>query len=96
MIDADLPEYLTSALLSLCQDRPYSGRRPRSPDILKRDPNNLEAHKPLGRIYLRSLRRAGRAGSQNVLKLAIDQYEQIIKIEPDKWTITFCWDAYTV
>ena len=24
-------------------------------DILKRDPNNLEAHKLLGRIYLRSM-----------------------------------------
>ncbi|MBV9572911.1 MAG: tetratricopeptide repeat protein, partial [Acidobacteriales bacterium] len=53
-------------------------------DILKRDPNNLEAHKLLGRIYLRSLGdiQAG-SGSENVLKLAIDQYQQIIKIEPD-------------
>jgi tetratricopeptide (TPR) repeat protein len=53
-------------------------------DILKRDPNNLEAHKLLGRIYLRSLGdvQAGQ-GSQNVLKLAIEQYEQIIKLEPD-------------
>src|SRR5438094_4437874 len=53
-------------------------------DILKRDPNNLEAHKLLGRIYLRSLGdiQSGN-GSQNVLKLAIEQYEQIIKIEPD-------------
>src|SRR5262249_57452330 len=53
-------------------------------DILKRDPNNLEAHKLLGRIYLRSLGdiQSGN-GSQNVLKLAIEQYEQIIKIEPE-------------
>src|SRR5256884_2050986 len=53
-------------------------------DIIKRDPTNLEARKLLGRIYLRSLgdMQAG-TGSQNVLKLAIDQYEQIIKIEPD-------------
>src|SRR5438105_5455840 len=53
-------------------------------DIIKRDPKNLEARKLLGRIYLRSLgdMQAG-TGSQNVLKLAIDQYEQIIKIEPD-------------
>ncbi len=53
-------------------------------DILKRDANNLEAHKLLGRIYLRSLGdiQAG-SGSQNVLKLAIEQYEQIVKIEPD-------------
>lgn len=53
-------------------------------DILKRDPNNLEAHKLLGRIYLRSLgdTQSG-SGSDNVLKAAIDQYEQILKIEPD-------------
>ena len=52
-------------------------------DILKRDPNNLEAHKLLGRIYLRSLGdlQAG-SGSQNVLKLAIEQYEQIVKLDP--------------
>ena len=53
-------------------------------DILKRDPNNIEAHKLLGRIYLRSLgdMQSG-TQSQNVLKLAIEQYEQIIKLEPD-------------
>jgi tetratricopeptide (TPR) repeat protein len=53
-------------------------------DIIKRDPNNLEAHKLLGRIYLRSLgdMPGGGNGSENVLKLAIEQYEQIVKIEP--------------
>ena len=53
-------------------------------DILKKDPNNLEAHKLLGRIYLRSLGdiQSGN-GSQNVLKLAIEQYEQIIKLDAD-------------
>src|ERR1700733_1410149 len=53
-------------------------------DIIKRDPKNLEAHKLLGRIYLRSLGDLpGGNGSDNVLKLAIEQYEQIVKIEPD-------------
>lgn len=54
-------------------------------DIIKRDPNNLEAHKLLGRIYLRSLgdMPGNGNGSENVLKLAIEQYEQIVKIEPD-------------
>src|SRR5579864_5967968 len=52
-------------------------------DIIKRDPKNLEAHKLLGRIYLRSLGdMPGGNGSDNVLKLAIEQYEQIVKIEP--------------
>src|ERR1700740_892831 len=53
-------------------------------DIIKRDPKNLEAHKLLGRIYLRSLGdMPGGNGSDNVLKLAIEQYEQIVKLEPD-------------
>ena len=53
-------------------------------DIIKRDPTNLEAHKLLGRIYLRSLGdMPGGTGSDNVLKLAIEQYEQIVKIEPN-------------
>jgi tetratricopeptide (TPR) repeat protein len=53
-------------------------------DILKRDPNNLEARRLLGRIYLRSLgdMQSGN-GSQSVLKLAIEQYEQIVKLQGD-------------
>ena len=52
-------------------------------DILKRDPNNLEARKLLGRIYLRSLGdlQAG-SQSQEMLKRAIEQYEYIVKLEP--------------
>jgi len=53
-------------------------------DILKRDPNNLEAHKLLGRIYLRSLGEGpDTSGSESVLKLAIEQEEAILKIQPD-------------
>jgi tetratricopeptide (TPR) repeat protein len=53
-------------------------------DILKRDGNNLEAHRLLGRIYLRSLgdMQAG-TQSQEVLKLAIEQYEQLVKLDPE-------------
>ena len=52
-------------------------------DILKRDGNNLEAHRLLGRIYLRSLgdMQSG-TQSQEILKLAIEQYEQIVKLDP--------------
>lgn len=85
-IDADpSSEYLTSGLAELYAK---TGRIRdavlEAQDILKRDPHNLEAHKLLGRIYLRSLgdMQSG-TGSGNVLKLAIEQYEQIIKIEPD-------------
>jgi len=85
-IDADpSSEYLTAALAELYA---RTGRIRdavlEAQDILKRDPNNLEAHKLLGRIYLRSLGdgQNSSASSNSVLKLAIEQYEQIIKIEP--------------
>src|SRR5215471_9737292 len=53
-------------------------------DILKRDGNNLEARRLLGRIYLRSLgdMQSG-TQSQEILKLAIEQYEQIVKLDPN-------------
>jgi len=52
--------------------------------ILKRDPNNLDAHKLLGRIYLRSMgdTQSG-PQSRDVLQKAIEQYEQIVRLEPD-------------
>src|SRR5256712_10025586 len=84
-IDADpTSEYLTAGLAELYAK---TGRIRdavlEAQDILKRDPNNLDARKLLGRIYLRSLgdMQAG-TQSQNVLKLAIEQYEQIVKLEP--------------
>ena len=85
-IEADpSSEFLTSALAELyvktgrIRDAVLEAQ-----DIIKRDPNNLEAHKLLGRIYLRSLGdMPGGNGSDNVLKLAIEQYEQIVKIEPN-------------
>ncbi len=85
-IEADpTSEYLTASLAELyAKTGRIRDAVTEAQDILKKDPNNLEAHKLLGRIYLRSLgdTQAG-TGSQNVLKLAIEQYEQIIKIEPD-------------
>ena len=85
-IEADpTSEYLTSALAELYT---RAGRIRdavlEAQDILKRDPNNLEAHKLLGRIYLKSLGdvQAGNT-SESVLKLAIEQWEQIVKLEPD-------------
>jgi len=86
-IEADpSSEFLTSALAELyvktgrIRDAVLEAQ-----DIIKRDPTNLEAHKLLGRIYLRSLGDlpGGGNGSDNVLKLAIEQYEQIVKIEPN-------------
>ena len=53
-------------------------------DLLKKDPNNLDAHKLLGRVYLRSLG-DGQAGSPSsqVLQLAIAEYTKIVALEPN-------------
>jgi Flp pilus assembly protein TadD len=52
-------------------------------NILKRDPNNLLAHKLLGQIYLHSLGDPAQGTpSREVLKLAIEQYQALAKLEP--------------
>src|SRR5208282_1618048 len=85
-IDADpTSAYLTSGLAELYAK---AGRIRdavvEAQDIIKRNPNNLEARRLLGRIYLRSLgdMQTG-SGSESVLKLAIEQYEQIVRLQPD-------------
>jgi tetratricopeptide (TPR) repeat protein len=85
-IDADpTSAYLTSGLAELYN----SAGRIRdavieAQDLIKHNPNNLEARRLLGRIYLRSLgdTQAG-GGSESILKLAIEQYEQIVRLQPD-------------
>ena len=85
-IEADpSSEFLTSGLAELyVKTGRIADAVKEAQDILKRDPKNLEAHKLLGRIYLRSLGdMPGGSGSDNILKLAIDQYEQIVKLDPE-------------
>ena len=85
-IEADpSSEYLTSGLAELyAKTGRIADAVTEAKDIIKRDPKNLEAHKLLGRIYLRSLGDLpGGSGSESMLKLAIEQYEQILKIEPN-------------
>jgi tetratricopeptide (TPR) repeat protein len=85
-IEADpSSEFLTSGLAELyVKTGRIADAVKEAQDIIKRDPKNLEAHKLLGRIYLRSLGdMPGGSSSNNILKLAIDQYEQIVKLEPD-------------
>ncbi|MFY9561618.1 MAG: tetratricopeptide repeat protein [Terriglobales bacterium] len=85
-IEADpTSEYLTSGLAELyARTGRIRDAVVEAQDIIKRDPNNLEARRLLGRIYLRSLgdMQSG-SGSSSVLKLAIEQYEQIIRLQPD-------------
>jgi len=85
-IDADpSSEFLTSGLAELyVKTGRIADAVKEAQDIIKRDPKNLEAHKLLGRIYLRSLGdMPGGSGSNNILALAIDQYEQIVKLDPE-------------
>jgi tetratricopeptide (TPR) repeat protein len=85
-IEADpSSEFLTSALAELYVKTGRIADAVReAQDIIKRDPKNLEAHKLLGRIYLRSLGdMPGGNGTDNILKLAIEQYEEIVKLDPD-------------
>jgi tetratricopeptide (TPR) repeat protein len=52
-------------------------------DILKKDPDNLEAHKLLGRIYLRSLGDAQNGDqSGEMLNLATGEYVKLVQLEP--------------
>jgi len=84
-VEADpTSEYLTSGLAELYDK---TGRKHDAvlevQDILKRDPNNLQAHKLLGSIYLRSLgEEQSSEGSQNTLHDAIEQYQEITRLEP--------------
>ena len=84
-IEADpSSEFLTSSLAELYVKTGRIADAVReAQDIIKRDPTNLEAHKLLGRIYLRSLGdMPGGNGSDNILKLAIEQYQEIVKLDP--------------
>ena len=84
-IEADpSSEFLTSSLAELyVKTGRIADAVKEAQDIIKRDPNNLEAHKLLGRIYLRSLGdMPGGNGSDNILRLAIEQYQEIVKLDP--------------
>jgi tetratricopeptide (TPR) repeat protein len=84
-IEADpTSEYLSSGLAEIyARTGRIKDAVSEAQEILKRDPQNLEAHRLLGHIYLRSLGEIqGGSGSDSVLKLAIDQYEQILKLDP--------------
>ena len=51
-------------------------------EILKTEPNNLDAHKLLGRVYLQSLGNVQNGGpSEKVLQLAIAEYTKIVELQ---------------
>ena len=50
--------------------------------ILKDDPDNLAAHRLLGRIYFQTLGNAAQAQGRATLGLAIEQYRHVIRLAP--------------
>lgn len=54
-------------------------------EVIARDPDNIEARRLLGRIYLRSigdLQGGTQADTEAILHLAIEQYEHIVRQDP--------------
>jgi len=54
-------------------------------DVVSRDPDNLDARRLLGRIYLRSigdLQGAAQSDAETVIRLATEEYEQIVRLDP--------------
>lgn len=52
-------------------------------DQVSRNPNDLEAHKLLGKVYLRSLGDMQGAQSSEMLQLALGEYETLAKLQPN-------------
>jgi len=50
---------------------------------LAKDPNNLHAHQLLGKVYLRSLGDMQGSQSNDMLQLALGEYEKIAKLQPN-------------
>ena len=50
---------------------------------IKQDPTDLEAHKLLASVYLRSLGDQQQEASAQMLKLAIGEYQKIVQLEPN-------------
>ncbi len=54
-----------------------------SQDQLKKNPNDLDAHRLLARIYYRSLGEVQNTAQSQMVTLAIAEYETLVKLEPN-------------
>ena len=72
----------------LPHSRPYPRRRSTARNLLKTSPDDVPAHKLLGRIYLRQLGEGQNAGASanahenDVLDQAITEFEKIVALQP--------------
>jgi tetratricopeptide (TPR) repeat protein len=57
-------------------------------DCVKKDPNDIDAHTLLGKIYLRSLGDMQGAQSADMLQLAIGEYETLARLQPNDMETT--------
>ena len=78
-------QFLNAALAELYA---HSGRLrdavTEAQDVLRRDPDNLQAHKLLANIYVRALGDIQNGSqSREMLRLSIEQFEQIVRLEPN-------------
>jgi tetratricopeptide (TPR) repeat protein len=51
-------------------------------EILKRDPNDVQTRRLLGRIYLRSLGDLSSSGQSEMAERAIEQYREVYRLDP--------------
>ena len=51
-------------------------------EILKRDPNDVQTRRLLGRIYLRSLGDLSSSAQSEIAERAIEQYSQVFRLDP--------------
>ena len=83
--DPDSP-YLATALAELyARTGDIHDAVSEAEDVVSRDPNNLDARRLLGRIYLRSigdLQGAPQNQADAVIRLATEEYEQIVRLDP--------------
>lgn len=52
-------------------------------DRVAQDPNDLEAHKLLGKVYVRSLGDSQTAQSNDMLQAALGEYETLVRLQPN-------------
>src|ERR1700722_5022120 len=59
-------------------------------ELLKRDPNDLQTRRLLGRIYLRSLGDLTSTAQSEMAARAIEQYKEVYRLDPHDFEFALC------